>query len=232
MKEFKSNVQQKLEKKNAKPVNFDFLVPVKDYVTKIYGNIEEDLTRHDYTEIMQEIQEKNTLVVKNEDNVLYPIASNSPIQGYSKYSRWEDVSDEKRKEEPIKFLGKYIHVNKIINGSDGICYNSIKVELKDLYYISDYDKYANYLLDNISKETTKKVERIKKEEAKTTESLKNTFADLKTFDIKTLDLNQLTKERTVRELEDPKTTASRKLEILNNQHSGYDEVCAYDCDCY
>ena len=223
MREFKSNVQRKLEAKNAKPIVYDFLVPVSEYITKVYSEIEEDLTRDDYAEIAREIRENNDLVIRHKDDTISVVARDHGISQYSQYSRWDDGEDiiKKRKEEPIKLTVSFIQKHTLESGGTPNWIHTTTVELSNLYYVTDYNKLSSYILDNIKKESEKAIEDIKEEAKGKIEKVSKAFTDLKTFNIKTLDFNALETERTVKELRDPKTSAKRVLEIT--AELAYDE---------
>ncbi len=216
--EYKSNVQKKLERKNAKAIDYKFLTPVTDYVTKVYGDIEEELTREDYVEIVNEIQDKFSLVIKHEDNSLTLANNSRSIRNYSKYSKYDTTTTKEQGDaEPIKFSVSTLNINSIIKANTDNDYSvSCNIEIEKLYYITDYDKYANYILDIITKD---KAEAIKKAEERCkleSESLTSTFKDIKEFGI-VLDIPKLKEERIARELEDPKTKGARIKEILEDQ---------------
>lgn len=205
-------------KKNGKK-EFPFLTPVMDYVDKNYSDIKEELDSELYEDILAEIKEKSSLVTITKDELLL-------IAKASQYTSVNEILDENRKGTgEYSVSDTFIRESVIRESADSWTNSYQKVNLKDLYYVSNYDSFSNYLLAADEVEKAEKLDEIEKRYAKQAEETTALFKDIQEFGI-TIDLNEVERLRNARKLTEGKMTVKEMADYMENMKEEIlDEAC-------
>jgi hypothetical protein len=202
-----TNVQNKLEEARKEKVTYDFLTPVSEYIDKTYGEIKDQLTNMDYKEIIREIQENNDVVV-NKKNYLYVI-NNKDVISFK-------IALKKDSKE-IEQIKADIRATSLMYLDRHYMYTYLSdINLNDFYYVTDWDKYYNFILELNDKRLESRLEDIKKEETERKENLQKDLNDAKEFGIFIQDRESLEKYRKARILKNKDTELKDIVKLVED----------------
>lgn len=180
-------IKQRLEEARTKKINFKFLKSVDSYVNENYKEIKESLTNREYSEVLTEINRNTDLV---------HVSGGNEITLISAY-----YSSDRAKDEPATANIRSSHLKHSLNVYKLLSLNE-KVNIDTLYYVSDQDKFIEYILSEEDKENKIATEDYKKRLQKRRDIKEEIAKDIKEFNLTIANLDQLEDYRNARTLRD------------------------------